>query len=647
MDSHSFKLMLAALLVPGAFAAPACSVSFPPSYIDLQDEAYSPELDLHFHLCALAHHYFPDCVPAEKPVASAPVAAAVPPDPDCPEERLFAAGREELRRNPENRFPGAWQELLALPESERPRRTAQTLYLLGNLQAQENPTRAYFWYQKLREAVGRGVPDPRNLAEQSFRTNYFYAKDPVQRMRFLVLAAAFGRCSGDAQEVNWQRGEPCPFRRELWNELGAMIRRDPNRFLRDPLTAEVAVLFRPELVRQVSGPFVCGDRLALRAFRNGAFDDCRKLLAGSAPDSPLRLYLEARLARREGRFEQSAALLRKWLEHYRRTTADSAAAPQLDSIRFSPAGHGWNPFPEWSGLYWPASCRTERLPGRGMEEEVRGQVGATQYHSRLFLEALYSFLMGNAWSDAALVAEEQLDVAELRRFADAHETNPQLPPEMKRKLRHLLARRLMRENRFAEAERYFPAGLREVCRAFATEAATAENPALSGEERAAAWFRMGQIMLRHDIALFGYELAPDYFICDGAYDGYPIRQRAPRALPRFHYRLREAGCFRMAEELSQEPAFRFLATLSGGLVLRNRTPAAAEEFYHRLVRLRFAPYSPELDRFRWIPAPPAGWKERIAAYDVADRDGIPALIAQLLSGLDTAGSKTADQRRGI
>lgn len=645
MDSHSFKLALAALLASGAIAAPACSVSFPPSYIDLQDEAYSPELDIHFHLCALARYYFPDCIPVKKPAALVPLPAGEPPDPNRPEEKLFAAGREELRRNPENRFPEAWKKLLALPEPERLRRSAQVLYLLGNLQAQENPQQAYSRYQKLREAVNRGLPDPRNLAEQSFRTNYFYAKDPVQRMRFLVLAAAFGHCPGDTRESPPQEWKPCPFRQELWNELGAMIRRDPRRFLRDPLTAEVAVLFRPELIRQAGGPFVCGDRLALRAFRRGAFDDCRKLLAGSAPDSPLRLYLEARLARREGKFDRSVALLQKWLE-LRRGRQDAATAAELNSICFIPAGNSLCGFPEWSGLYWPDSFRTKDLPGRDMTDEIRGQVGAAQYHSRLFQEALYSFLLGGAWSDAALVAEEHLSTAELRRFVDAHEKNPQLPPGMKQELRHLLARRLMRENRFAEAERYFPAELQKVCRTFAAEAATAENPALPGEPRAAAWFRMGQIMLRHDIALFGYELAPDYFICDGDFGEYPIRQRVPRALPRFHYRLREAGCFRMAGELSQDPAFRFLAALAGGFVLRNRTPDAAEEFYHRLVRLRFAPYSLPLDRLRWIPAPPADWKVRVAACDIADRETIPALIAQLLAGLDTSGNETAAERRG-
>ena len=149
--------------------------------------------------------------------------------------------------------------------------TAQTLYLLGNLQAQENPREAYGWYQKLRAAVNRGLPDPRQLAAGSFRTNYFYAKDPVQRLRYLVLAAVFGSCpdAGTPEVSDGSPWNPCPFRQELWRELCAMIRQNPHRFLRDPLTAEVAVLFRPELIRHVSGPFVCGERLAMRAFQRG------------------------------------------------------------------------------------------------------------------------------------------------------------------------------------------------------------------------------------------------------------------------------------------------------------------------------------------------------------------------------------------
>ena len=272
MDSTGIKIMLVTLLMSGAVSAPACSVSFPPSYIDLEDEAYSPELDIHFHLCALARHYFPDCVVLTKNSAGTPPAAS-PPEPTEAEERLFEAGWEALKRNPEERFPAAWRKLLSLPEKERRSRTTQTLYLLGNLQAQENPREAYGWYQKLRAAVNRGLPDPRQLAAGSFRTNYFYAKDPVQRLRYLVLAAAFGSCpdAGTPEVSDGRPWNPCPFRQELWRELCAMIRQNPHRFLRDPLTAEVAVLFRPELIRHVSGPFVCGERLAMRAFQRGAF----------------------------------------------------------------------------------------------------------------------------------------------------------------------------------------------------------------------------------------------------------------------------------------------------------------------------------------------------------------------------------------
>lgn len=631
MDSTGIKIMLVTLLMSGAVSAPACSVSFPPSYIDLEDEAYSPELDIHFHLCALARHYFPDCVVLTKNSAGPPPAAS-PPEPTEAEERLFEAGWEALKRNPEERFPAAWRKLLSLPEKERRSRTAQTLYLLGNLQAQENPREAYGWYQKLRAAVNRGLPDPRQLAAGSFRTNYFYAKDPVQRLRYLVLAAAFGSCpdAGTPEVSDGRPWNPCPFRQELWRELCAMIRQNPHRFLRDPLTAEVAVLFRPELIRHVSGPFVCGERLAMRAFQRGAFDDCRKLLSGTAPDSPVRLYLEARLARRDGDYRRAAELLRKWLELHRRRGEPQAAER---SIRFTPTGHGFSPFPEWRGIYWPESCRRDSPPGRGMHEEIRGEVGAIQYRGRLFQEALYSFLMGNAWSDAALVAEQHLDLAGLREFVDAHADNPLLPEEMNRKLRHLLARRLMREERFREAGRYFPAALQPAWRAFAEQAAAAEDPALAAEQRAAAYFRLGQIMLRHDIALFGYELSPDYFICDGQFGEYPIMQRRNRALPRFHYRLREAGYFRRAGELSQEPPFRFLACLAGGLVLRDRMPEQAEPFYHQLVLLRFAPYSRPLDELRWIPAPPAGWKEQLISCDVSDSVAVQKLIGRLLAGL--------------
>lgn len=630
MDSDGFKKIAVSLLLSGLLSAYPCSVNLPPSCIDLQDAAYSAELDIHFHLCALAKHYFPDCVPV-KPRA-AEEGRADSGNGETPEERLFKDGREALRRNPEERFPESWKQLLALPERERRRRTAQTLYLLGNLHAQDNPRKAYEWYQKLRSAVNGGMPDPMNLAEKSFRTNYFYAKDPVERLRHLVLAACYGKCT-EAEEGSETPRKVCSFRRELWSELGAMIRKHPRTFLTDPLTAEVAALFRPDLIRQLHGPFVCGDLLALRAFERGDWESCARLLAGTQENSPIRLYLEARFARRKGDYRKSAELLRKWLELYRDgMRRNSSGEFAVRSVIFTKTGCSLSAHPEWCGIYWPEIYAPDPMTARGMQEVVRGQLGALQYRNELFPEALYSFLMGNAWSDAALIAEEHLSSAELRKFADAHEDNPQIPPLMTAKLRHLLARRLMRENRFSEAGKYFPPALREVHGVFAETAAEAENASLEQERRAAAYFRLGQIMLRHDIALFGYELAPDYFICEGEYDSYPIRQNSGNtALPRFHYRLREAEYFRRAGEASRTPELRFLSYLAGGYVLRNRMPEQAEPFYRSLVRERFLPYSPGLDRFRWIPAPPADWKAVIASCDAADRGDVRRRIDRLLS----------------
>ena len=628
MDSNRFKTFFVSLLASGAFAVFPCSESLPPSYIDLQDAAYSPELEIPFHLKALAEHYFPDCIP----VNNIPEPAEKKENSDkgnSPEYRLYEAGWEALRRNPENRFPEEWKRLLALPESERRHRTARTLYLLGNLHAQDNPRQAYEWYQKLRTAVNRGIPDPENLAQKSFRTNYFYVKDPVKRLRYLVLAVRYGRC------LEKREREPgsmvrCAFHQELWKELSTMIRNSPERFLNDPLTAEIAVLFHPVLIRKAGGPFICGDRLALRAFQRGDFESCGKLLAGMEKNSPLRLYLEARLARRNGDYRKSAELLGKWLELYRngRKSADVEAAER--SIAFTPSGIQLSEIVRWGGIYWPYNKNA--TPLRTMHEDVRGQLGASQYRNDLFLEALYSFLIGKAWSDAALIAEEHLSTEELGKFADAHENNPRIPGLMTECLRNLLARRLMRENRFKEAGKYFSADLRDAQAAFADLAAAAENPNLPREQRAAAYFRLGQLMLRHDIALFGYELAPDYYICAGSYDSYPIRQHSKHCeLPRFHYRFREAGYFRMAAMLTEDAALRFLSYLAGGYILRNRTPKQAEPFYHRLVRERFIPYSELLDRCRWIPAQPENWKQVITSCDPADQQDVQKRINLLLN----------------
>lgn len=620
MDSAKISLALTGVFLLLTVPEPVsgCRVLFPPSYIEAIDgEAYRQEIDLSAGLRRLAHRYFPDCVVLTRQPAAAE------PERDCGDDpslefRLYAAGWEELRRNPDCRFPEPWRQLLALPEARRRRCTAKTLYLLGNLQVQEHPEKAYRWYQQLRIAVNRGCPDPQGLAIRSFRTNYFYVRDPVARVRYLALAAAYG-----AEPPAGSDGDRKSFTGELRDELGTMIRSGPRQFLRDPLTAEVAAMFYPELISELKGPLVCGDWLAMRAFQCGDFDGCRKLLAECPAESPVRLYLEARLARRAGDFRKSAGLFRKWLALY----ADHGGGMPSPAI-------GCGGF--YDGSSGPALVWRSRriLPGgcRSMTAEIHGQLGALQYYRRMYQEALYSFLLGDAWGDAALVAETRLDLSELRALVDAHAGNPLISEEVNRRLRHLLARRLMRAERFREAGRYFPEELQTAWRDFTGRMAAAEDSALDPEIRAAAWFRLGQIMLKHDIALFGYELLPDYFITDGRFDYYSITRPPQCALPRFHYRIREAGCFRRAAELTSDPTLGFLAHLAGGLVLRDRMPEAAEPFYRQLVRRNFSPYSERLDLRRWIPAPPRGWKARIIACDFSDSDEAAGLIKFLLAG---------------
>ncbi len=692
MDSIPFRLKftlitgVSALLLPWAEHSRvfACSESFPPSFIDQQEErsgAFSPDLNLRFLLRKLAEEYFPDCIILKSPEPGK-IREVQPPSKTGREFQLFQAGWEALQRDPGNRFPAPWKRLLSLPESERRLCTARTLYLLGNLHAKENPAGAYEWYQKLRKAVNGGIPDPENLAGRSFRSNYFYASDPVERLRYLVLAAG---CGNDRSK-------------ELRDELATMMRRyDPEIFLRDPLTAEVAILFHPELIREVreemeklgSRPFVCADFLAVRAFQNGDFELCREMLRKTAEDSPVRLYLEARLARREGDYRKSALLLRKWLELDRRggiqegkgwstgrLSAEMAAKKKKEKeenksgskelpIRFTPSGKYYGMFFPWKGIFLPdeeEECEVPDSLMHDMHETVRGELGALQYSEHLYQEALYSFLLGGSWSDAAWIAEVKLCLPELLEFVEAHRDNPQIPSPMRRRLCHLLARRLMRGNRFAEAAAYFPDELRESAGEFARQAERAGDSTVSGEERALACFRLGQLMLLHDIELFGYELHPDYFICEGRYDSYPSAQKIPMEetnipdsgnlsdssslssspdrsssqptspfrLFRFHYRTREAAYFREAGDLSGNPELRFLSHLAGGLVLRNRNPQEAEPFYHRLVRMRFPHYSPELDRYRWIPSPPANWKQQIASCHPGKTEEVRALIAELL-----------------
>lgn len=132
------------------------------------------------------------------------------------------------------------------------------------------------------------------------------------------------------------------------------------------------------------------------------------------------------------------------------------------------------------------------------------------------------------WVDAAYVAEKILTVKELKKFVDenvrlsendsiktgsyAFSQNPETA------LRYLLARRLLRENHFKDAPKYFDdTHLKEKAKLYIQYYLQAK--ASKGVQSASYWYKTALITRYDGMELLGYELDPDYFIFQGNSNG--------------------------------------------------------------------------------------------------------------------------------
>lgn len=564
------------LLLGGGSALFACGPFFPSTYIDEEDARVVgvEEKELVHHLELLAEHFMHDVVP------HSPRSAEADPAPPRREYELYEAGVREITENPKECFPEAWRQLLALPPAERRYRTVRTLYMLGNLALRNRDDEAAAWrfYHQLRKAVrDEGFPDNLGLSPDTFNALRRYST-PLGQLRALPLAARF-------------RASDVVYHTELEAIVKSLSAEERAKALRDPYLAELLLLADPRNVRTAGHRFLLADRLAMRAYQKGNLELCAELLKQAPDHSLIKLFLEARFARFRGDSKEAVRLLRRWLE------LSGSALETSPQYRFRRSDPDNPPF-AW-------------------RQEVYGLIGLVTLEENDYQEALYAFLQAKSWADAALIAEQYMSLPALRKFLDAHRV-PSWPDDEDNmtRLRHLYARALLRKGDAEEAAKFFPPRYEEMLEEYRKELKTVRSPAADAETQARAFFRLGQVQLRGNIELLGYELDPDFHICDGNYPNYtPRRLRRRSELPRFHYRRTIAESFRRAAALTQDRELQFVSLLAAGWTLRDREPKAADADYKQLCRMKLEPLSGILDRNRWFPKAPKGWRTRIGAVE--------------------------------
>jgi tetratricopeptide (TPR) repeat protein len=588
----------------------------------------------------------------------------------------------------------AWTQLLARPEADRHFKSTWAAFMLGRSREDDSRRRAIGYFQRVRALANEGFADSLGLAAASFgyearlqirdgrypqavelfldqlasgddqamlslhaaaalaleRRNTdlrALAQNPRARRVVMAYVLSLPVDSGNRPEAHMD----APAREFVLRSLERIPRFATNAAARhryrDPADRWLEAVEAAN-VRDVE----LAEQLVLAAYQVNQMDRAKRWL-GVAARTPVAQWLRAKLALRDGRIDEGAALLAEVSRHFPEATAatnrPTAAGPQ-DSLSFGTEQgiFTWN-FPPASydpignrvfvgpgGYWWLGEWRTTS------GERIQGELGVLYLARRQYAEALHALLPSGYWQDAAYVAERVLTLDELKdhvdRFwpasptaavesGDAETWRPPSPSDAaSHNVRYLLARRLARVDRWTEARAYFPLPLQSRGDLLQQALATAHDNSLPADQRARAFFEAARMTRYEGMELLGTEVEPDWHIWSGEYeDGVTIasratnvvvgqlvtsadeQRRAARQVPavqqRFHYRWLAADLAWQAAQLMPNNSDETARVLClGGTWLKNRDPKAADRFYKALVRrCRKTALGAEADCRRWLP----------------------------------------------
>jgi len=558
---------------------------------------------------------------------AANAAAAYEQGKDLPEEaRRYMAGAVAFSKDYDEAI-GRFRSVLELPPDQRTHYGVWAQYMIATMQAgQESNDIAHAEFKATRDLVAAGAADPLGLAATSLGDEaklYLDAHDDAAAIALYAEQAAagseFGRTSllwvASAiirDEARLDRALADPLAQQLMTiyllTRSAELSESPYDEAVDPRAAEhppidpaVKIERLLAAVERIGLDHIAGaDRLAALAYRSGRYDLAGQLAVKDT--SGLAWWVRAKLALRAG-------------------DVAAAEAAYARAAKAFPPDETWGTTLQEDVSYFDVTRPQCRVQGeQAILALVRGEyVGAMEY--------LYN-AASVYWTDAAFVAERVLTLDELKHFVEAHAAQPS-PPQTKKNageadqdyggepidrvatLRALLARRLLRADRFDEALAYFD---NAELKAKAQRYVAARREAQHGDsiEQAQAWFKAATSARQDGIDLIGYELAPDFQTTEGDFEyvtnfaGAESDKKTPAALPltltsrdetertsasaavpprRFHYRYTAATFAARAADLLPPRSQAFAAVLCHATAyVIDRDSDAASRIYRRYLR---------------------------------------------------------------
>jgi hypothetical protein len=439
----------------------------------------------------------------------------------------------------------AWQELLNRPQQDRHYRTVWAAFMLGKLALKSEDPEAVKWFQRTRELARTGFADSLGMAADSYGwegRSQWKQQHPAKAAAFFLTQLALGDESAivslkalipDREPIEGMLNYgPESEERSKWDDQqkGEQEQKEFSKLketAQDPLLRRLVTV---HILATASSPDFYGgelndlstkrcalwltiikeaklgqvedaEYLGWAAYHNGDYKSAAQWLELSKGDTPAACWLRAKLQRRGGKLADAAKSMAKAWQTARDTVAYTGwAAPA------PPVEGEYGTYPE--GGHWT------------FEQSASGDLGGLHLARGDFVQALDILLKGKLWEDAAYVAERVLTANELKAYVDHQSDTSAVGGENDdmAKLRYLLGRRLVREDRYPEAGSYLRSPYDKILEKYVKALKDGADNKLSKVERARAFFTAAWLARYDGTELMGTEGAPDGFAESGNFE---------------------------------------------------------------------------------------------------------------------------------